>query len=303
MSTSLSSNMKLMVFIPPSPCILLGTSEGFSQSTYLQLGTTKSPLRIQLFLWLFSQNKIITRDILMKRGMPKPLECDLCKEIESVRHLFFDCIVARLLWEDVFEVFDIHVINFESIASKWLCNKRFLHFNVVTAAILWGVWNNRNNIVFNRVTWINMKQVRNLILLYPRNWKIPFKDLEGGKMDQFMDKMLHKLKTPLPLPGWNGTALNGFHLGFLLLKALHVAGIPQGSRRLRLINSCWAEWNSVRAMEDGGGLLCENLVMMVVAVRCFELSWFWEAFVFPWSVMMRAWGNGRVVSLVCSASV
>jgi hypothetical protein len=30
------------------------------------------------------------------------------------------------------EVFDMHVSNFESIASKWLCNKKFMHFNVVS---------------------------------------------------------------------------------------------------------------------------------------------------------------------------
>jgi hypothetical protein len=35
--------------------------------------------------------------------MPKPLEFKLCKETESVKHLFFDCIAAMLL-QDVVEV-------------------------------------------------------------------------------------------------------------------------------------------------------------------------------------------------------
>jgi hypothetical protein len=42
----------------------------------------KIPPRIQVFLWLFSQNKIMTRDNLRARGMAKPLECEMCKEIE-----------------------------------------------------------------------------------------------------------------------------------------------------------------------------------------------------------------------------
>ena len=50
----------------------------------------KIPPRVQIFLWLLSQNKIMTTDNLRKRGMPKPLECCLCKEFESVAHLFFD---------------------------------------------------------------------------------------------------------------------------------------------------------------------------------------------------------------------
>ena len=63
----------------------------------------------------------------------------------------------------------------------------FSHFNVVTSAILWGVWNSRNILVFNRVTLINMKRVWSLILNYLRNWKVPFKDLEGGKVDGSAD--------------------------------------------------------------------------------------------------------------------
>jgi hypothetical protein len=59
--------------------------------------------------------------------------------------------------------------------------------NVVSSAILWGVWNNRNNLVSNKVAWINMKQVWRLVLLYTRNWKVPFKGLEGEKLGQFMD--------------------------------------------------------------------------------------------------------------------
>ena len=65
----------------------------------------KVPPRIQVFLWLFSQNKIMTRDNLRKRGIQKPLECEMCWEIEYVYHLFFECVVARELWKLVYHVF------------------------------------------------------------------------------------------------------------------------------------------------------------------------------------------------------
>jgi hypothetical protein len=159
----------------------------------------KIPPRIQIFLWLFSQNKIMTTDNLRKRGIPKPLECMMCKELESVKHLFFECLVARIVWDDVFKVFDVLVTDFESIAAKWLCNKKFMHFNVVTFAVLWGLWNNRNSLVFNHSSWLNIKQVWRLILLYLRNWKVPSKELEGGKCGQFRDLLVCKLRTPLML--------------------------------------------------------------------------------------------------------
>jgi hypothetical protein len=85
------------------------------------------------------------------------MDCEMCAEFETVHHLMFECIVARSLWGLFEEVFDVHVTNFESIATKWLCNKKFMHFNVVSSAILWGLWLNRNNLVFNKTTWINVK--------------------------------------------------------------------------------------------------------------------------------------------------
>jgi hypothetical protein len=66
----------------------------------------KFPPRIQAFLWLFSQNKIMTRDNLRTRGMVKPLECEIFKALETVKHIMFECIVARLLWAIVERVFD-----------------------------------------------------------------------------------------------------------------------------------------------------------------------------------------------------
>jgi hypothetical protein len=43
----------------------------------------------------------MTKDNLRIRGIVKPIECAMCNEIETVKHLIFDYIVARLLWDDV----------------------------------------------------------------------------------------------------------------------------------------------------------------------------------------------------------
>jgi hypothetical protein len=66
----------------------------------------------------------------------------------------FECVVSRVLWDDIFKIFNILVTDFESIASKWLCNKKFIHFNLVSSTVLWTLWINRNNLIFNkRVNW------------------------------------------------------------------------------------------------------------------------------------------------------
>ena len=58
----------------------------------------KIPPRIQIFLWLLSKNKILTRTNLAKRKKLDDLSCLFCSETESVHHLFFDCCVAKCMW-------------------------------------------------------------------------------------------------------------------------------------------------------------------------------------------------------------
>jgi hypothetical protein len=51
--------------------------------------------------------------------MRKPLEREPCKDIEYVNHLFFECVVARLLWEEVF-----HVLPYYHHETGWQSNRR-----------------------------------------------------------------------------------------------------------------------------------------------------------------------------------
>lgn len=106
------------------------------------------PPKVQGVLWLFSQNKIMTYDNLRKRRLAKPLECVHCSEIESMYHLFFDCLVAKVVWANVMENFNVDIVHFISLASHRLCNKKILHLNVGSSAVLWGLWNTKYAIVY-----------------------------------------------------------------------------------------------------------------------------------------------------------
>jgi hypothetical protein len=56
------------------------------------------PARVHIFLWLLSNNNLMTRDNLQKRNLGKPVCCMFCSDNESVEHLFFRCIVAKNIW-------------------------------------------------------------------------------------------------------------------------------------------------------------------------------------------------------------
>lgn len=76
-----------------------------------------------------------------------------------MHHLLFECVVAKLIWRDVYQIFGRKIDNFQDLASCWLCNKKILHLNVVSSTVLWGLWNVRNALIFNRVKWFSIKQV------------------------------------------------------------------------------------------------------------------------------------------------
>ena len=90
------------------------------------------PPRVQFFLWLLSKNKLLTRDNLAKRKSISDATCLLCAENESITHLFFDCCVAKWIWNCISEILGIRIVqDFESVARFWLANKRHKVTNTI----------------------------------------------------------------------------------------------------------------------------------------------------------------------------
>jgi hypothetical protein len=135
------------------------------------------PPRIHIFLWLIMHNKIMTRDNLKKRNLNKPETCVFCSEPESVQHLFFDCIVARNVWQKIssFFVFSLGS-SVAAVAHYWIADKRHAALNSICAAVLWSIRKLRNDLIFNGVTWLSLKQIWWIILRHIRKWGILFKE-------------------------------------------------------------------------------------------------------------------------------
>jgi hypothetical protein len=89
---------------------------------------------------LLSYNKLLTRDNLGKRRHVDDGSCLFCKEDESIHHLFFGCVGAKQAWEMVYEIAGIEIgVDYESIASRWLCNKKFDVVNMLSSVVCWGI--------------------------------------------------------------------------------------------------------------------------------------------------------------------
>jgi hypothetical protein len=46
-----------------------------------------------------------------------------------------------------------------SVAAKWLSKKKYYCANIVSTAVLRGLWLIRNNMVFNAQVWVDVKLV------------------------------------------------------------------------------------------------------------------------------------------------
>jgi zinc-binding in reverse transcriptase len=82
-STGKFSSKSAYPFITGIPAVTTGAQH---------LWSIPAPPRVQIFIWLKTQNKILTFDNLIKRGWQMTNICYMCRsQEETVRHLFHEC--------------------------------------------------------------------------------------------------------------------------------------------------------------------------------------------------------------------
>jgi hypothetical protein len=123
----------------------------------------KVPLKIKVFMWFVHKQVILTKDNLAKRNWTGSRRCSFCDHDESIKHLFLDCPMAKILWRSVHIAFNITPPNtINTLFGTWLDgidSETARHIRVGVCALLWAVWNCRNDLVFNRTTNIHFLQV------------------------------------------------------------------------------------------------------------------------------------------------
>jgi hypothetical protein len=77
-----------------------------------------------------------------------------CDQEESMQHLFLDCPFAKIIWRIVDMTFNIRPpVNITNLFGNWLngvANKDKGYIRVGVCALLWAIWNVRNDFVFNK---------------------------------------------------------------------------------------------------------------------------------------------------------
>jgi hypothetical protein len=89
----------------------------------------------------------------IKRNWQGETTCVFCEKEESMQHLFFECPMAKLIWRLHMTFVLSPPKNITNLFGNWLSNfdkKDVKQIRVGVCAIVWTLWNARNDHVFNK---------------------------------------------------------------------------------------------------------------------------------------------------------
>jgi hypothetical protein len=130
--------------------------QNFGAVPHKFLWKVKIPLRIKTFIWLVLKKSILTKDELVHRGGSCDLQCMFCGKNETTDHLFFQCPLARYMWNVVSCALGVSCtfMNVKNCLLVWLKQfkgdkKKIIIVGV--SAVLWSLWKARNMACFQKV--------------------------------------------------------------------------------------------------------------------------------------------------------
>jgi hypothetical protein len=121
--------------------------------SFKRMWKAKVPLKIKFFMWLVSQEAILTKDNLCKRKWKGNTTRAFCTEQESVQHIFFECLTAKYIWS-------LLAYSLGAECRPGNMNQYWIWINnilsqcpqmqaVGLAAVCWAVWKTRNVVCFD----------------------------------------------------------------------------------------------------------------------------------------------------------
>jgi hypothetical protein len=136
---------------------------GHTVSLKKHIWKLKVPLKIKIFMWFLHKKVILTKDNLAKRNWNGPTNCCFCDQHETINHLFISCPFTQMIWRIVYMTFNITApMNITNLFGNWLNGvdkKSKTHIRVGVCALLWAIWNVRNDCIFNKTKFPSFLQV------------------------------------------------------------------------------------------------------------------------------------------------
>lgn len=136
------------------------TGGGMSKCPYVRIWKGKIPPTIRIFAYLLLKGKILTRDVLRRRGLQVERDCVMCSNcpVESGLHLFFLCPYAVEVWYHIGNSLRRHLmkpgLTVQVIwEGSWTMVKESGGLNYAQwmsrfICVIWHIWKTRNRLIF-----------------------------------------------------------------------------------------------------------------------------------------------------------
>jgi hypothetical protein len=106
-------------------------------------------------MWFLHRMEILTKDNLIRRNWIGSESCCFCDGNEPIHHLFFDCPFAKIIWRIIHMMFGLSPPkNIKNLFGNWLKGipkKDLIKIRVGVGAVIWTMWNTRNDFIFNKL--------------------------------------------------------------------------------------------------------------------------------------------------------
>jgi len=245
----------------------------------LRLWKWNMPLKIKCFFWLLMNCRILTWDVLCRRGWQGPGICPHCRlETESALHIFTHCSFAKIIWQEICGLLNIQWTwqqsSLQECFKLWVCSHK--DHPSLPLFICWGIWLHRNRCIFEDV-FINIHiTVLKILATYKEYYQ---------QKDTQQTRVIPPFRPSYEMAGYfDGAAASGKGgCGFVLyLSKEHFfrgyTGILHSSNNLAELTALWSLllWARYRKIKDlrifGDSQLVIRWLQKKSAINAFSLA-------------------------------
>lgn len=177
---------------------LVGETQNLDDKDWTAMWKSYILPKVKNFFWRACNMVLPTDDILHIKRVPCSRTCVLCGiELESIFHVFIDCLVIRSCW-NILNI-GVEVDGFVSFPD-WVCpHMKILSKDNICLLIMlcWSIWNAKNDKLWNNMyanPWAITEKARSLL----ENWR----EAQAGKKQSTHDAQSHEIKWRKPPTGW-----------------------------------------------------------------------------------------------------
>ena len=166
---------------------------GTTSARFSCVWKSKVPPKIKIFLWQAFRGRLPSADQIKKRNGPGSEFCNLCGALENSNHIFFNCVLAKLVWSCVRSwlrvSWDPSSFADTRTLAKSLVGVTKRVFWVGLGALCWALWTIRNKFTIELTFPSKPADVLFKSCIFLQQWRLLTKEPDRDALDLLIAKI------------------------------------------------------------------------------------------------------------------